>query len=69
MRYVFPTANHVFLEMYAGLTVGGQNAGNSPLECNSPYQPKHYLKQFHPNYVSQSRLAKLVANAGYRNWD
>ncbi len=30
--------------------------------------PKHYLMQFHPNYVSEEELAQKVADAGFDNW-
>ena len=32
------------------------------------YAPKHYLKQFHPNYVSKNELTQKVKEAGFDNW-
>ena len=30
--------------------------------------PKHYLKQFHPNYVSKAELDAVVVAEGYDTW-
>ncbi len=30
--------------------------------------PKHYLKQFHPNYVKREEVEKAAKDAGYDNW-
>jgi peptide/nickel transport system substrate-binding protein len=30
--------------------------------------PKHYMKQFHPNYVDEAELAQKVTEAGFDNW-
>ena len=68
IQYEFPVANFVFLELYAGYTVGGQNVGTSPYKIHSPYQPKHHLKQFHPGYTHKDKIQKSVANNGYSNW-
>jgi peptide/nickel transport system substrate-binding protein len=32
------------------------------------YQPKHYLKQFHPNYSDPEALKAQAAESGKRNW-
>ncbi len=32
------------------------------------YQPKHYLKDFHPEYTSQSELNEKIEAAGFENW-
>jgi len=68
IRYVFPTANYVFPEMFAGLFAGGQNGGTSPFMISSPYQPKHHLKQFHPKYTPRDRLQQMATDAGYTGW-
>jgi len=34
----------------------------------APYLPAHYMKQFHPKYVSQVELDNLVRERGYDNW-
>ena len=33
-----------------------------------PYVPKHYLKQFHPNYTSKDELDKMVKEGGFDSW-
>jgi len=33
-----------------------------------PFAPKHYLKQFHPNYVSVEKLNAMAKEAGYESW-
>ncbi len=32
------------------------------------YAPKHYLKQFHPDYTPKDELDKMVKEEGYDNW-
>ncbi len=34
----------------------------------SPYAPKHYLKQFHPQYTSEDVLKKTVKDEGFDTW-
>lgn len=33
-----------------------------------PYAPKHYLKKFHINYVSNEKLEKMTKDAGFEKW-
>jgi len=33
-----------------------------------PYLPKHYLKQFHPNYTPKDELDKIVKKEGFDSW-
>jgi len=33
-----------------------------------PYAPKHFLKQFHPNYVPKDELDKIVKKEGFDSW-
>lgn len=40
-------------------------AGPSPLYL---YRPAHYLKQFHPNYISQEQLEQQVKDYNSKNW-
>jgi len=32
------------------------------------FRPKHYLKQFHPNYVDQDELEAMVQDSGHDHW-
>ncbi|MDF1777260.1 MAG: ABC transporter substrate-binding protein [Rhizobiaceae bacterium] len=56
IRYTWNTPNPAF-------TLG--LAGPSPAYI---YQPSHYMKQFHKNYVDPVKLAKMVEDGKYRNW-
>lgn len=40
-------------------------AGPSPLFI---YQPKHYLKKYHPNYADPAKLEENAKESGKRNW-
>lgn len=33
-----------------------------------PYEPKHYLKQYHPAYTSADKIQEAVEKEGYGNW-
>ncbi len=33
-----------------------------------PYAPKHYLKEFHPNYTPMDEIEKIVGKEGYTIW-
>jgi len=35
---------------------------------NNAYEPKHYLSQFHPNYVAKDELVKLASEREFGNW-
>jgi len=32
------------------------------------FQPKHYMKKFHPRYTSVEKLEKMTKEAGFDNW-
>ncbi len=61
VQYSFPEANGLFLPKQAW-----QEGWESTLYLL--FAPKHYLEQFHPNYVSQEELDKLVEEAGFERW-
>jgi peptide/nickel transport system substrate-binding protein len=50
-----------------GLNRLGGHAENG-LHGMGTYAPAHYLKQFHPKYVSQAELDEKVKAAGFDNW-
>ena len=67
IRFVFAEPYYVFLDMLAGVTVlGGHSFGGRNLVGG--FAPKHYLQQFHPRYVGQEAVDRLVEAAGYDNW-
>lgn len=41
---------------------------NSLAAGNETYLPKHYLSQFHPNYVEVEALNEMAAEAGHTSW-
>ena len=56
IRYSWPSPNPFFLTALAGAR---------PLFI---YEPAHYMKQFHANYLSEEELKAKVKEAGTRNW-
>ena len=56
VRYTWPTPNPFFVPALAGAR---------PIEL---FVPSHYLKQFHPKYGDESKIAAAVKTAGARNW-
>ena len=56
IQYTWPKPNPYFLTALAGAR---------PLFI---YEPAHYMKQFHANYLSEEELAAKVKKAGTRNW-
>ncbi|MDW3205772.1 MAG: ABC transporter substrate-binding protein [Alphaproteobacteria bacterium] len=56
IRYSFPVPNPDFLP------------GLAQARPNQIYAPKHYLSQFHPNYVPIEDLQRAAEEAGQRNW-
>ncbi|HRU32772.1 MAG TPA: ABC transporter substrate-binding protein [bacterium] len=57
VRFTFQQPNGVFLWQlsYDGI-------------YNKPFAPAHYLKQFHPSYVSKEELKKKAKEAGFNFW-
>jgi len=56
IRYTWPSPNPFFLTALAGAR---------PLFI---YEPAHYMKQFHANYLPEAELKAMVKKAGTRNW-
>jgi peptide/nickel transport system substrate-binding protein len=56
IRYSWSKPNPSFLPALAGA---------SPLYI---YRPAHYLKRYHARYADEAELAKMVEEAGQRNW-
>ena len=57
VRFVFPEPHGLFLTFLA-----------SAYGVDMTGYPKHYLKQFHPNYVEKAELDKKVKDAGFEFW-
>lgn len=68
VKFTFPQANSLFAEVLASsVNVFGGHAifGNTGM---GGFAPAHYLEQFHPDFVDQAELDKLVAEEGFDNW-
>ncbi len=69
VRYVFSDPYFLISDLMAGSTQisGHAFAGN---ELMGSFAPAHYLKQFHPKYVSGGRAAveQMAKDAQYDNW-
>lgn len=60
VKFTFATPNTLFLPEIAQKDYGDRQY---PM-----FLPAHYLKLFHPNYVAQADLDKLVAAEGFKTW-
>jgi peptide/nickel transport system substrate-binding protein len=66
VRWTFPEAVPGFLDDLGGIQIAGPAQGG--FEGHGPYQPAHYLKQFHPKYTDQAKIDKMMADDGFDNW-
>ena len=67
VRYVFKDPYYAFPLVLAGVSpLGGQ--AHEGLMARGGHAPAHYLKQFHPKYVGQEAVDKLVKEAGFDGW-
>ena len=66
VMFKFPEPYYMLPDVLAGSTpLGGQAQG---LNGMGGYAPAHYLKQYHPKYVSKDELDKKVKDAKFDNW-
>ena len=70
VAFEFPEPNYLFVDILAGSTAmgGGQALQQHAGRTMGAYTPAHYLKQFHPKYVSKEELEKKVKDAGFDGW-
>jgi peptide/nickel transport system substrate-binding protein len=68
--FEFPEPNFMFLDILAGsTTMGGGQAREQHLgRTMGAYMPAHYLKQFHPKYVSREDADRKAKAAGFDGW-
>jgi peptide/nickel transport system substrate-binding protein len=65
--YKFPEPYYLLPDVLAGSTpLGGQ--AQMGLTGMGGYAPAHYLKQYHPKYVSKEDLDKKIKDAKFDNW-
>ena len=62
VQYTFPVTYPTFLN---NLEWQGWGAGRNGYFI---YAPKHYLSQFHPDYVSKAEMDKMISDAGVDEW-
>jgi peptide/nickel transport system substrate-binding protein len=67
VRFEFQNPYFLLPEVLAGATPLGGPALRGK-EGMGGFAPAHYLKQFHPKYVSSAELSKKVKEAGFDNW-
>ncbi len=68
VEFSFPQANSLFVEVLgSSVNVFGGNAVNGHTGMGG-LAPAHYLEQFHPDFVDQAELDKMVAAEGFDNW-
>jgi len=60
LRFKFSAPYYGFLEEVASLGVAGHFTRGQ--EAMGLFAPKHYMKQFHPKYVSKDELDKKIAD-------
>src|SRR3989449_3951951 len=66
VRFKFPEPYYMLPDVLAGSTdLGGQWSAYRGL---GGFAPAHYLKQFHPKYVSQGELDKKVKDEKFDSW-
>jgi peptide/nickel transport system substrate-binding protein len=67
VKFKFPDPYYMFPDVLAGSTDVGGQAWRGAFGLGG-YSPAHYLKQFHPKYVSQAELDKKVKEAKFESW-
>lgn len=67
VRFVFPEPYNLLPDVLASSTALGGHSFEG-LNANGGFAPAHYLKQFHPKYVSKEELDRKVADAKVDNW-
>src|SRR5467141_3736107 len=66
VRYKFPEPYFMFPDVLAGSTdLAGQMFGYRAM---GGFAPAHYMKQFHPKYVSQAELDKKTKDEKFDSW-
>jgi ABC-type transport system substrate-binding protein len=67
VMFKFPEPYYMLPDVLAGSTaLGGQ--AHQGLYGMGGYAPAHYLKPFHPKYVSKDELDKIVKESKFDNW-
>ena len=65
LKITFAEPYGIFLERYASIGAGLLGYGSTG---PSAYAPRHYMEQFHPNYIGEDEANELAEDAGFENW-
>jgi peptide/nickel transport system substrate-binding protein len=68
VRWRFKDPYWVFVVLLTGPTGFGGQAHDSHVSALGGYAPAHYLKQFHPKYVSKEELDRKVKEGKFDSW-
>ena len=67
IKITFPDPYYLFIDVLAGATHLGGHAYQGP-SARGMFAPEHYMKQFHPAFIDQAELDKMVEDEGLDNW-
>ena len=67
VKITFPDPYYLFIDVLAGATHLGGHAYQGPA-ARGMFAPAHYMRQFHPDFVSQDDLDQMVADEDLDNW-
>jgi peptide/nickel transport system substrate-binding protein len=68
VRWVFPSAYPMFVDVLAGSTQIGGGQATRGRNLMGMYVPAHYFEQFHPDFIGEDEAQQLAVDAGYDNW-
>ena len=66
VQFAFSQPYYLFLQLIASLGVAGHLTNGK--NAMGLWAPAHYMKQFHPKYVSMDQLNKMAKDAKYNSW-
>jgi peptide/nickel transport system substrate-binding protein len=67
IKITFSDPYYLFIDVLAGATHLGGHAYQGP-SARGMFAPAHYMEQFHPAFVDQAELDKMVEDEGLDNW-
>ena len=67
VEFKFATPYGTFIDYLSFASVVGGHA-YSGRNWGGPFSPRHYLEQFHPDFVGQETADKIAADEGFDNW-
>ena len=67
VKITFPDPYYLFIDVLAGATHLGGHAYQGP-SARGMFAPAHYMEQFHPAFIGQDELDKIVEAEELDNW-